>query len=95
MFEWDEEKNRSNIEKHGVSFEQASRIFESYTLTVIDERFEYGEVREISIGLIGEVAYLTVAHTDREGNIRIISARPAKKSERKRYDEAIQKASDQ
>lgn len=94
MFEWDDEKNRTNIEKHGISFEQASRIFEGLTLTVIDDRFEYGEVREISIGLIDGIAYLTVAHTNREGSIRIISARPARRNERKRYDEAIQKASD-
>lgn len=94
MFEWDEEKNRINIEKHGVSFIQASRIFEGFTLTVVDDRFDYGEVREISIGVLDGVAYLTVAHTDRNGNIRIISARAAKRNERKRYDEAIQKAID-
>ena len=94
MFEWDDEKNRTNIEKHGVSFETASRIFEGVTLTVTDERFEYGEVREISIGLVDGIAYLTVVHTDRESKIRIISARPAKRVERKRYDEAIQKTAD-
>ena len=94
MFEWDDEKNRTNIEKHGVSFELACRIFDGFTLTVIDSRFEYGEVREISIGLVDGIAYLTVAHTDREGKIRIISARPARRNERKRYDEAIQKAAD-
>ena len=93
MFEWDEDKNRTNIEKHGVSFELASRIFEGFTLTVVDDRFEYDEVREVSIGLVDGVAYLTVVHTDRNGNIRIISARAAIRSERKRYDEAIQKAS--
>ena len=92
MFEWDEAKNRTNIEKHGVSFEQASRIFEGLTLTVIDDRFDYSEVRKIAIGLIDRIAYLAVVHTDRAGNIRIISARPARKTERKRYDEAIQKA---
>lgn len=94
MFEWDKDKNRTNIEKHGVSFEQASRMFEGFTLTVIDDRFEYGEVREISIGMIDGIAYLTVAHTDRSGIIRIISARPARKNERKRYEEAIQKTVD-
>ena len=92
MFEWDEAKNRTNIEKHGVSCEQASRIFEGLTLTVIDDRFDYSEVRKIAIGLIDRIAYLAVVHTDRAGNIRIISARPARKTERKRYDEAIQKA---
>jgi len=89
MFEWDEEKNRTNIEKHGVSFEQASRIFDGVTLTVVDDRFDYGEIREISIGMIDEIAYLTIAHTDRDGRIRIISARPASRNERRRYEQAI------
>ncbi len=87
MFEWDEAKNRENIAKHGVSFERASRIFEGPVLTAVDDRFEYGEPREISIGLVDGIAYLTVAHTDRDGVTRIISARPATRNERKRYDE--------
>ena len=90
MYEWDDEKNRANIEKHGVSFERAVRIFEGPTLSVVDERFAYEELREISIGLVDGVVYLTVAHTDREGVTRIVSARPATRSERRRYEEAIQ-----
>lgn len=89
MYEWDDEKNRINIAKHGVSFERALQIFEGFTLSVVASRFDYGETREISIGVVNGVAYLTVAHTDRQGKIRIISARPASKNERKRYDEAI------
>jgi uncharacterized DUF497 family protein/uncharacterized protein (DUF4415 family) len=76
MFEWDEDKNLHNIGKHGVSFEIASRIFEGFVFTVTDSRFDYGEVREISIGAIGNLAVLTVVHTDRDGRKRIISARP-------------------
>ena len=91
MYEWDEEKNQENIVKHGVSFERAARIFDGCTLSVVDDRFDYGEVREISIGLVDGVTYLTVAHTDRNRAIRIISARAATRSERKRYDEAISK----
>jgi len=89
MYEWDDDKNRINIEKHGVSFERAVQIFEGFTLSVVDDRFEYGEMREVSIGVVAGAAYLTVAHTDREGVTRIISARPATSIERKRYDEAI------
>lgn len=89
MFEWDEEKNRTNIEKHGISFEQACRIFEGVTLTAIDDRFEYGEVREISLGMVDGIVVLSVVHTDRNGNTRIISARQANRKERKQYEEAI------
>lgn len=91
-FEWDELKNRKNIEKHGVSFEQASQIFEGFTLDAIDDRFDYGEERTISIGTISGIAIVTVVHTDRSGRCRIISARPAKKSERNIYNEALRKA---
>ena len=88
-FEWDEDKNRANLEKHGVSFQTASRIFEGPVLTAEDDRFDYGEVRENSIGLVDGSLFLLVTHTDRTGKIRIISARPAKSRERNRYEEAI------
>lgn len=89
QFEWDDAKNRSNIEKHGLSFATAIRIFEGPVLTAIDARFDYGEVRELSIGRIGNAMIIVVAHTDRAGITRIISARPAKKAERMRYEQAI------
>lgn len=88
-FEWDENKNRQNIEKHAVSFEDAHRIFEGFTLDQIDNRFDYGEERTISIGMIGGVVILSVVHTDRNGVCRIISARQANRKEQKRYEEAL------
>jgi uncharacterized DUF497 family protein len=91
MFEWDDEKNRLNIEKHGVSFDTACRIFDGFIFTVRDRRFDYGEVRDISIGKVGELTVLTVVHTDRNGVTRLISARAASRSERKRYGDEIQK----
>ena len=94
QFEWDEAKNLTNIRKHGVSFEDACKIFEDFTLDVPDSRFEYGEDRVISIGQLQGVVLLTVVHTDRAGNIRIISARPAKRSERRQYDQALRKSFD-
>ncbi len=93
-FEWDESKNQKNIKKHGVSFEQASAIFESFTLDYIDDHNDYGEVREISIGRINQVTYLAIIHTDRNGICRIISARQASKKERKHYEEELQKTFD-
>ena len=90
-FEWDADKNRINIGKHGVSFETAARIFDGPVLSWTDDRKEYGEVRLHSIGQIDGVVILAVIHTERSGRTRIISARPADRIERKRYEEAIQK----
>jgi uncharacterized protein len=91
MFEWDEEKNRSNIRKHGVGFQTAIRIFEGSVLSWVDERAGYGEMRYHTIGQIEGIAFLAVIHTDRAGRTRIISARLANRRERKRYDEEIRK----
>lgn len=89
LFEWDESKNASNIAKHGVGFGIACRIFEGRVLTLTDERYDYGEVRELSVGLVDGVLLLAVVHTDRDGRRRIISARRANRAERKRYEEAL------
>lgn len=89
-YEWDENKNQLNIRKHGVDFQLAKRIFEQPVLTVLDTRNDYGEEREISIGLVDGVLMLTVVHTDREYNVvRLISARRATKQERKRYEKNL------
>lgn len=90
-FEWDEEKNQANIAKHGIGFARAKQIFAGPTLYRVDERRDYGERRIVSIGMIEEILILVVVHTDRRGVTRIISARPAKRAERKRYAEAIRK----
>jgi uncharacterized protein len=87
QFEWDEHKNRQNLKKHGISFEEAKEIFLGIIFTSIDERFDYGEIREISIGTIQGVVIVTVTHTERKGIIRIISARKATPKERKAYYE--------
>ena len=89
MFEWDDAKNAANIAKHGVSFSTAVRIFDGPVLTAVDDRFDYGEIRENSIGLVDGVLFLVVTHTDRKDIRRIISARPAKRKERERYVEEI------
>ncbi len=84
-FEWDENKNAQNRQKHGISFEEAQEIFNGIILTSIDDRFDYEEIREISIGAIQGVIIVTVAHTDRSGIIRIISAPKATLKERQKY----------
>jgi uncharacterized DUF497 family protein len=92
QFEWDENKNAKNLTKHGISFEEAIEIFEGVIFTNVDDRFDYGETREISIGAIQGVVIITVAHTERAGIIRIISARKATPKERKAYYEYLSQA---
>jgi len=93
-YDWDPEKEQSNIAKHGVSFAYAQRIFEGPIVTVEDDRFDYGEVRRVSIGQVDAMVILTVVHTDRAGRVRIISARAASRKERLRYERAIRKGPD-
>ena len=91
-FEWDENKNRQNVLKHGIDFEDARKIFRGFTIDTLDDRFDYGEERTISVGLMNGAAIIVVVHTDRQGICRIISARPALKQERKTYDKEVRKA---
>jgi len=91
-FEWDESKNALNIAKHGVSFETASQKFEGPVYTAIDARFDYGERRFVSVGIVGNVVVLVVVHTDRDGHTRLISARTASRKERQKYYDEIQKS---
>ncbi|MDA1076106.1 MAG: BrnT family toxin [Proteobacteria bacterium] len=86
-FEWDQAKDAANLKKHGISFDEASRIFSGPVLSRIDDRQDYGETREISLGELGGAVVIVVAHTDRNETIRIISARLASRAERKVYYE--------
>jgi len=91
-FEWDDQKNADNLRKHGIRFEEAIEMFSGLVLTTIDDRQDYGEIREVSVGLIEHVVVLSVAHTDRDGVRRIISARRASRSERRLFYEYLEKA---
>jgi len=91
-FVWDEKKNRSNFAKHKIRFEDAMHIFNGIMLTRQDKRRDYGEIRHLSLGDAGSETILAVTHTDRTGKIRIISARKAKRKERKMYETVIKKA---
>ncbi len=53
-FAWDPRKNRSNVRRHGITFQDAARIFEGATVERIDDRFDYGEARGDYILDIGE-----------------------------------------
>ena len=85
--EWDETKNQTNIRKHGIGFATAQRIFEGTVATSPDHRRDYGEDRHISIGRVEAEALIVVTHTERRGRIRLISARPASRKERRVYHE--------
>lgn len=85
LFEWDEAKSARNRKKHGISFEEAVHVFEGVHLSRIDTREDYGEVREITTGMIAQEVVTVVIHTNRGEAIRIISARKANKRERSEY----------
>ncbi len=87
LFEWDGQKNATNLRKHGLSFEEARHIFTGPVLTRVDNRQDYGERREISIGRLSPGIALVVVHTERDGIRRLISARRANERERSIYDD--------
>ena len=92
-FEWDDEKNRSNKAKHGIRFESALEVFDDPFAIIIQDRYENYEERWQAIGLIDGIKMLVVAHTIRgeyfgKEIIRIISARPAERHERREYERA-------
>ena len=86
-FEWDEEKARSNIANHGVTFEEAAEVFFDPFYQGGDASTE-DEAREFVIGYSLAQRLLLVVYVDREERTRIISARQATRSERKLYEEA-------
>ena len=89
-FEWDEEKNRDNIRKHGFDLADAEEMFRGVLLVDPDTREDYGEKRWAGLGTIGDrVAYVVFAERDPD-TIRIISLRKASHRERKEYEKALQ-----
>lgn len=90
-FEWDEKKSQSNFRKHGIRFEEAARVFDDPLSISEQDRFENGECRWKTIGMVYGCILLLVAHTVRDEEngveiIRIISARCAEPKERRRYE---------
>jgi hypothetical protein len=91
---WDEEKARSNLAKHKVSFERAKLVFcDPHGISLRDDRG--AEERWLTFGLVNGVVILAVAHTieehDDEEVLRIISARKATRSEREKYEQSYKK----
>ncbi|MEH2248068.1 BrnT family toxin [Nostoc sp.] len=87
-FEWDENKRVINISKHGIDFVDVPFVFDGDTVTVEDARYNYGEQRFVTFGLL-EGRVIAVVHTENDDLIRIISARKATKYEQRIYFEQV------
>jgi len=86
--EWDADKAKANQRKHNVSFKEACSVFsDPILITVLDEEHSFDEDRYITIGLSDQKRLILVAHAERGGVIRIISARKVTKSEQRFYNE--------
>ncbi len=88
-FEWHAEKATANFRKHGVSFIEAATVFaDPLAATAHDPDHSFGEFRMLTFGMSSTGRILAVSHTDRAEAVRIISARPATRYERKIYEQA-------
>jgi uncharacterized DUF497 family protein len=86
-FEWDPDKERSNIQRHGVAYTEAATVFgDPLELTISDPDHSVGEFRFLSVGHSSFNRILVVSYTEREDRIRIISARTASPKERRQYE---------
>ena len=84
VFEWDDEKNRINLRKHGVDFKDAAQVFfDDNRIEWFDEEHSDDEDRWQVIGMVNEILF--VIYTERDEKTRIISARKADKAERREY----------
>jgi uncharacterized DUF497 family protein len=87
-YEWDEAKNRTNLAKHGLSFEDADQVFSGPCVTFEDDRSDYGEQRLITLGLLAG-RLVVIAHSPCDEGTRIISMRKGNRRERKIYQERL------
>lgn len=86
-FEWDADKAQSNFEKHGVRFGIASGVFiDPDRITAVDDRFDYGEERLVTLGqTLDGILVVVTTERDEGRSMRLISARKANRRERKTY----------
>ena len=87
QFEWDPEKAKVSLKKHGVSFDEAVTVFyDPFSATFEDPDHSVAEQRYITIGYSSKPRLLIIAHTEREDITRIINAREATNQERKNHE---------
>ncbi len=79
-FTWDENKRQANLKKHQLDFADAEKVFHQPTDTMEDPRFDYGEQRWYTLGIL-VTTVVVIAHTESEDGIHVISMRKAEKSE--------------
>ena len=88
LVEWDDRKAAGNLRKHGVAFSEALTVEHTLAVTYPDaDHFLLDESRYLTDGRSSRGRILVVAQTQREGAIRLISARPATRRERRDYEE--------
>ncbi len=88
QFAWDEDKAQTNIQDHRVTFEEAATVFlDPLASTIPDPDHALGEARYLTIGLSSRGRLLVVSYTERQAQIRLISARRATRRERRSYEE--------
>lgn len=85
-FEWDADKELANSKKHGFDFRMAVELFFDPFLMAVEDKLEDGELRHHALGMAKNWQIIFVAFVWRGDNIRLISARLATNSERKRYE---------
>lgn len=86
-FEWDDAKAESNLQKHGVSFDEALSVFgDGRAITFSDSDHSEFEDRSRTYGISNKARLLVVIHTERRSGIRIISARRATRYEKSIYE---------
>ena len=86
---WSARKRAISLQEHGLDFVDAPRVFEGLTFTYEDDRFAYGEQRFITLGLLAGIP-VSVAHTESDDEIRVISFRKATSREEKRFFNEVQ-----
>ncbi len=87
-YEWDKAKNQRNFVKHGLKFEDAELVFSGPSVTFEDDRFDYGEQRLATLGLLaGRV--VVIAHSPRDEGTRIISMRKGNRREQEIYQKRL------
>jgi uncharacterized DUF497 family protein len=84
IIRWDPNKEQENLRKHGFSLGLLEKILANEIDTIIDDRFDYGEDRFVTFGLIGLVLYVGV-WTEQDDEVRSISVRKATPQEARHY----------
>ena len=86
-FSWDERKAAANLSKHGISFPEAVTVFgDQLAQTIPDPDNSHAERRFLTVGLSSSGRLMVVAHTEDDDEVRVISARPSTKRERRDYE---------